>query len=64
VIKLERKDLTTICVMIPQTMRDLIEEILSKDTHTNLSEFVRDAIRQKIQRDTPQLYGQLFEVTT
>ena len=61
---MERKDLTTICVMIPQTMRGLIEEILSKDTHTNLSEYVRDAIRQKIQKDAPQLYEQLFEVTT
>jgi len=61
---MERKDLTTICVMIPQTMRDLIEQFVSMDTHTNLSEFVRDAIRQKLQKDAPQLYKQLFEVAT
>ena len=47
---MERKELTTICVMIPQTMRDLIEQVVSKDTHTNLSEFVRDAIRRRLER--------------
>jgi len=36
--------------MIPQTMRDLIEQVVSKDTHTNLSEFVRDAIRRRLER--------------
>lgn len=58
---MERKELTTICVMIPQTMRDLIEQFVSMDTHTNLSEFVRDAIRQKLQNDAPHLYNQLFK---
>ena len=57
---MERKELTTICVMIPQTMRDLIEQFVSLDTHTNLSEFVRDAIRQKLHTDAPILYNQLF----
>jgi Arc/MetJ-type ribon-helix-helix transcriptional regulator len=57
-IKVERKELTTICVMIPQTMRDLIEQVLSRDTHTTLSEFVRDAIRRRLERMgyNPQLF--------
>jgi Arc/MetJ-type ribon-helix-helix transcriptional regulator len=59
---MERKELTTICVVIPQTMRNLIEQFVSFDTHTNLSEFVRDALRQKLQHDAPNLYKQLFEV--
>ena len=58
---MEKKDLTTICVMVPQTMKGLIETFVSMDTHTNLSEFVRDAIRQKLQKDAPHLYNQLFE---
>jgi len=45
-------------------MKDLIEQFVSMDTHTNLSEFVRDAIRQKLQSDAPQLFKQLFEVAT
>jgi len=59
----ERKELTTICVMIPQTMRDLIEQVVSKDTHNSLSEFVRDAIRQKLQKDASHLYEELFRET-
>ena len=54
--------MTNINVSIPQTMKDLIEEFVSMDTHLNLSEFVRDAIRQKLQKDAPQLYEKLFEV--
>ena len=61
---MERKEITNINVSIPQRMKDLIEEFVSMDTHMNLSEFVRDAIRQKLQRDAPHLYKQLFEVTT
>ena len=58
---MERKELTTICVMLPTTMRELIEQFVSMDTHTNLSEFVRDAIRQKLQKDAPHLYNQIFK---
>lgn len=62
---MERKEMTNINVSIPKTMKDLIEEFVSMDTHMNLSEFVRDAIRQKFQNDAPHLYKKIFlEVTT
>ncbi len=61
---MERKEMTNINVSIPQTMKDLIEQFVSMDTHMNLSEFVRDAVRQKLQKDAPSLYEQLFEVAT
>lgn len=57
---MERKEMTNINVSIPQTMKDLIEQFVSMDTHLNLSEFVRDAIRQKLNKDAPHLYNQLF----
>ena len=44
-----------ITLQIPATMKDLIERIVSADTHSNMSEFIRDAIRQKIQREQPGL---------
>jgi Arc/MetJ-type ribon-helix-helix transcriptional regulator len=57
--------MTNINISITQTMKDLIEEFVSYDTHMNLSEFVRDAIRQKFQRDAPHLYKKIFlEVST
>jgi Arc/MetJ-type ribon-helix-helix transcriptional regulator len=57
---MERKEMTNINVSIPQTMKDLIEQFVSMDTHMNLSEFVRDAIREKLMRDAPHLYKQIF----
>jgi Arc/MetJ-type ribon-helix-helix transcriptional regulator len=59
---MEKKELININVAIPQTMKNLIETFVSMDTHINFSDFVRDAIRQKLQRDAPHLYKQLFEV--
>jgi len=44
-----------ITLQIPATMKELIERIVSADTHSNMSEFIRDAIRQKIQRENPGL---------
>ena len=44
-----------ITLQIPVTMKDLIDRIVSADTHSNMSEFIRDAIRQKIHRDYPGL---------
>ena len=52
--KKEREQIL-ITLQIPSTMKELIERIVSADTHSNMSEFIRDAIRQKINRDYPGL---------
>jgi len=49
------RDQVLITLQIPATMKELIERIVSADTHSNMSEFIRDAIRQKIQRENPGL---------
>jgi len=49
------KEFTVLVVRVPQTMRDIMDQIIRADTHSNISEFVRDAIRQKIQRENPGL---------
>ena len=51
----KEKEFTVLVVRIPQTMRDIMDQIIRADTHSNISEFVRDAIRQKIQRENPGL---------
>ena len=48
-------------VRVPSTLKGLIEKYVSLDCHANISDFTRDALRQKIQRDTPHLYKQLFD---
>lgn len=55
-----RKD-AVVAARIPQTLKDLITKFLAMDAHLNESDFVRDAVREKIRRDAPQLYNQLFQ---
>jgi Arc/MetJ-type ribon-helix-helix transcriptional regulator len=50
---------------IPNTLKQLMKRFVAIDAHVNESDFIRDAIREKIQRDAPDLYRQLFrEVAT
>lgn len=48
-------------VRVPKTLRDLIRQHIELDTHINESEFVRDALREKIRRECPELYKKQFE---
>ena len=48
-----------ITLQIPATMKELIEKIVTADTHSNMSEFIRDAIRQKIRLEHPGLIQQM-----
>ena len=50
-----------ISARVPKALKDLIRKIVERDLHMNESDFVRDAIREKIERETPQLYRQLLE---
>lgn len=49
-----------ISVRLPVTLRDLVQKFIEKDTHLNESDFYRDAIRDKILREAPELYRKLF----
>ena len=59
--KPERTD-ASISARIPIPLKKLIERFVSMDTHINESDFIRDAIREKIKRDAPDLYKQLFNL--
>jgi len=56
-----KKELRNINVRIPKTLKDLIQKYVAADMHTNLSDFTRDALREKIQRDAPDFYKLLFQ---
>jgi Arc/MetJ-type ribon-helix-helix transcriptional regulator len=45
----------------PVTLRDLVREFISLGAHMNESDFYRDAAREKIQREAPELYKKLFQ---
>ena len=49
-------------VRIPRTLKKLMKKYIELNAHKDLSELTRDALREKIQRDAPDLYRQLFQV--
>lgn len=58
---LERKELAQVSFRVPRVLKDLIKRYLVMDLHMNESEFFRDAIREKLMREAPELYKQLFQ---
>ena len=59
-----KKELINLNVKIPKTLRELIERYVKCDLHTNMSEFTRDALREKLVKDAPELAQQLFRETS
>lgn len=45
---------------VTDPLAKVIEEYLRRDAHVSPADFLRDAIREKIKRDAPELYKQLF----
>ena len=57
------ENLVALNVRVPRTLKELIKEYVSLNTHKDISEFIRDAIREKIHRDAPHLYKKIFKET-
>lgn len=51
-------------VRVPRTLKRLIKDYIELNAHKDVSEFTRDALREKIRRDAPNLYKKLFENKT
>lgn len=55
------KELENINVRLPHNLKKLIGRYLSTDTtYVNLSEFTRDALREKIKKETPWIYEEML----
>lgn len=48
-------------VRIPKALMEMIKEYVRRDTHATLSDFVRDALREKIKAEAPRLYRRMLE---
>jgi Arc/MetJ-type ribon-helix-helix transcriptional regulator len=57
----EKQDLDVLSVRITKSMTRIIDKFLNIDSHVTKSDFVRDAIRDKIKKEAPQLYLEMFE---
>ena len=58
---MEAEKLVQLNVRIPRTLKKLMKEYIELDAHKDISELTRDALREKIQRDAPNLYKKQFE---
>lgn len=57
---MENKDY--VGIRLPHNLRKLINRFLETSaTYLNISEFARAALREKIQRDAPWLYEEVFK---
>ena len=61
---MEEEKLVQLNVRVPRTLKELMKEYIELDAHKDISEFTRDALREKIRRDAPDLYGSLFRERT
>jgi len=58
---MEHEKLVALNVRVPRTLKKLMKEYIDLDSHKDLSELTRDALREKIYRDAPKLYKKQFE---
>ena len=59
---MEKGNTAFIGIRVPTKLREIMKEYVRRDTHMNESEFVRGAIREKLQRDASKLMEKMFEV--
>ena len=55
------KENNVISARVPNALKRLVQEYLQRDGHLNESDLIRDALREKIQREAPELYNRLFQ---
>jgi len=57
---MKKEETRVIATRVTKRFAALLEEYCRQDAHVNLADLIRDAIREKIQKDAPELYARLF----
>jgi len=55
------KETVNINVRITPTLKKIIEKYIDQDTYINMSDFARDALREKIKRDAPWFFEDILK---
>jgi Arc/MetJ-type ribon-helix-helix transcriptional regulator len=58
---MEEEELEVVSVRVTKPLFEMIKEYMKLDAHVTLSDFVRDAIRDKIKNDAPWLYEKMLK---
>ena len=53
---MEAEQTTVLSTRVTHAFARLVKEYLRRDAHVNTGDFLRDAAREKIERDAPDLY--------
>jgi len=66
VVYLERMNMKAektkvVATRVTNRTSELIDEFCRRDGHVNVADFIRDAIREKLQREASELYRRFFE---
>lgn len=61
ILDMKGEKIKVVATRVTVKTAELIEEFCRRDAHVNRADFIRDAIRDKLQREAPKLYRQLFE---
>jgi len=57
---MERK-LKVVSTRITEPLVSVMEKYLEIDAHVSPADFIRDAIREKLKRDVPDLYNEMYQ---
>jgi len=57
---MKKENMVPLNVRVPRSLKDLMNHFIGLDTYKDISELTRDALREKIKRDAPVLYAELF----
>jgi Arc/MetJ-type ribon-helix-helix transcriptional regulator len=60
-MKMNVEKTKVVATRVTKKTAELIAEFCKRDTHVNPADFIRDAIRDKLQKEAPELYRQLFQ---
>jgi len=61
IIEMKGEKTRVVATRVTVKTAELIAEFCKWDAHVNPADFIRDAIRDKLQREAPELYRQLFQ---
>ena len=59
--KMMKKKTKVISTRVTKHFADLLEQYCRQDAYINCSDFVRNALREKLRRDAPERFKRLFE---
>jgi Arc/MetJ-type ribon-helix-helix transcriptional regulator len=58
---MKHEETKVVSTRITKNLAELLKEHCKKTMYVNIADFIRDAIREKLQKDVPELYSKFFQ---